>query len=102
MPTSEPAPDAGRPDGPDAELTTVGQDSAAPDSAHPELGRTDWTVPTMDDMRAKIDARSAVAAGQSELDQLSGAGQQRALTTEERDKAAQDRLAAIRASLNDG
>lgn len=97
MPTSEPAPDAGGPDGPDAELTTVGQDSA-----HPDLGRTDWTVPTMDDMRAKIDARSAVAAGQSELDQLSGAGQQRALTAEERDKAAQDRLAAIRASLNDG
>ncbi len=87
-------PAAGSPDGPDAELTTVGQDSSGE-----QLGRSDWTVPTMDDMRAKIDARSAVAAGQSELEQLSGPGRQQAMTAADRDKAAQDRLAAIRASM---
>jgi len=95
--TEEPGTGAGRPDGPDAELTTVGQDSAGE-----QLGRTDWTVPTMDDMRAKIDARSATAAGQSELDELSGAGRQQAMTADERDKAAQERLAAIRAAMKDG
>ena len=88
-------PEAGRPDGPDAELTTVGQDGG--DS----LGRTDWTVPTMDDMRAKIDARSATAAGQAELDQLSTEGRRQSRTTEDRDRAAQDRLAAIRAAMRD-
>lgn len=109
MPSSEtPDPHAGRPDGPDADLTTAEQDAAGPDGADPQsagrepLGRTDWTVPTMDDMRAKIDARSAVAAGRAELDQLSGAGQQQAKTAEERERAAQDRLAAIRASMKDG
>ena len=88
-------PVAGRPDGPDAELTTVGQDAGdAP-------GRIDATVPTMDDMRAEIDARSATAAGQSELDQLSTEGRQQAQTAQDRDRAAQDRLAAIRAALRD-
>jgi phage shock protein A len=75
---------------------------AVPPAGQDDLGRTDWTVPTMDDMRAKIDARSATAAGQSELDQLSGVGRQQTRTVEERDKAAQERLAAIRASLGTG
>lgn len=72
---------------------------AVPPADRADVGRTDWTVPTMDDMRAKIDARTATATGQSELDQLSGVGQQQAQTVEQRDKAAQERLAAIRASL---
>lgn len=87
------------PDGPDAELTTVGQDTAADDD--PAVGRTDWTVPTMDDMRAKLDARSATAAGQAELDALSGVGRDQTRTAEDRDRAAQERLAAIRASMGD-
>lgn len=86
-----------QPDGPDAELTTVGQDA----TADAELGRTDWTVPTMDDMRAKVDARSATAAGQAELDALSGAGRDEARTVEDRDRAARERLAAIRASMGE-
>ncbi len=89
-------PEAGRPAGPDAELTTVGQDAGGG-----SLGRTDFTVPTMDDMRAKIDARSATAAGQAELDQLSSEGRQQTQTAEERERAAQDRLAAIRAAMRD-
>jgi phage shock protein A len=87
------------PDGPDAELTTVGQDTAADDT--PAVGRTDWTVPTMDDMRAKLDARSATAAGQAELDALSGVGRDQVQSVEDRERAAQERLAAIRASMGD-
>lgn len=83
-------PDAGHPEVPAAESTAAGPD---------DPGRTDWTVPTMDDMRAKIDARSATAAGQSELDGLSGSGRQQASTVEERERAAAERLAAIRASM---
>lgn len=67
-----------------------------------ESSEFDPTVPTMDDMRAKIDARSATATGQAELDALSGAGRDQATTTEQRDRAAQERLAALRASMGDG
>lgn len=92
---------------PDAELTTVVQDTAAQDQAAVDGGLTptgerDFTVPTLDDVRAKIEGRVAKAGGQAELDALSAEGRRQARTDEDRAKAAQDVLAQIRASMKNG
>ncbi len=81
------------PDPPDSAPDPAAGDPAA------DLGRTDWTVPTMDDMRARIGARAATAAGQAELDALGADGRDRALTNEQRDRAATAALDRIRASM---
>lgn len=60
----------------------------------------DYTVPTMDDVRAKIEGRFARAGGQAELDAASAEGRQQANSEEARAKAAQEALDRIRASLH--
>ena len=94
---SEPVVRAGSADGPDAELTTVGQDT---ESGTSEVGRTDDTVPTLDDVRSKIEGRFARAGGQAELDAASAEGRHRQQTEESRAQAAKEALDKIRASLH--
>jgi phage shock protein A len=56
-------------------------------------------VPTFDDVRAKIEGRSAQALGQAELDAASAEGKQHMQTEEARAQAAKAALDRIRASL---
>ena len=58
-------------------------------------------VPTMDQIREKIEGRAARAEGQAILDAESEAGRQRDEDDHAREKAAEDILAKIRASIND-
>ncbi len=69
-------------------------------AGEPAGAARDYEVPTLDDVRAKIESRAFTAVGRAELDALTPEGKRLADTTEARAKAAQEALDAIRASLH--
>jgi phage shock protein A len=62
---------------------------------------TDSGVPTFESVREKIENRSGVAAGASELDAESDEGRQLDAAFEARKRAAVERLQEIRESMRD-
>ncbi len=70
-------------------------------SAEPDPGYTDSGVPTFDSVREKIETRYGTAAGATELDSETAEAHPIEQQYEERQKAAAERLAQIRESMQD-
>jgi hypothetical protein len=97
-------------DAPAAEPTT-GPAAAEPTSAPPaptlppaavpvpDTGYTPAGVPTLEGVRAKIETRFGTALGATELAEDTPAGRTVALQFDARQKAAEDKLAEIRAAM---
>jgi phage shock protein A len=84
------------PGGPKPPSCEPGGGSSSPDS---EPGYDDSGVPTFDSVREKIETRYETSIGAAELDSESLEGRSIEEQYEERQKAAAERLAAIRESM---
>jgi phage shock protein A len=78
--------------------TEPGGGSSSPNS---EPGYDDRGVPTFDSVREKIESRYETSIGAAELDSESPEGRSIEEQYEERQKAAAERLAAIRESMHE-
>jgi hypothetical protein len=91
-PTPEPEPAAPEPD-------QEGAPSAGP-AAPVDTGYTQSGVPTFESVREKIETRYGTAIGAAELDAESAQGRTVEQQYDERQRAAGERLAEIRKSMN--
>ncbi|HEY7053614.1 MAG TPA: hypothetical protein VH496_15995 [Mycobacterium sp.] len=71
-------------------------------SAAPDPGYDDSGVPTFDSVREKIETRYGTSVGAAELDAESAEGREVEEKYEQRQKAAGERLAQIRKSMQSG
>lgn len=73
--------------------------TATPEPAQPDPGYDSSGVPTFESVREKIENRYATSVGAAELDAESPEGQSVEKQYEERQRAAAERLAQIRESM---
>jgi len=75
--------------------------AGTPDAARPDPGYDSAGVPTFDSVREKIESRYATSLGAAELDAESPEGESVEEQYEERQRAAAERLAQIRQSMQE-
>jgi phage shock protein A len=93
---------SGMPDEPTPEPEAATQDAAqsATPAAPVDTGYTQSGVPTFESVREKIETRYGTAIGAAELDAESAQGRTVEQQYDERQRAAGERLAEIRKSIN--